>query len=224
MTRLVAVAILPLALLLPGLVYAEEWTQGTLSLSWDVPPPDNVDWGVSFDASASACYDPNLPEGTQWVWMNSSFTFEWSLPPEASYNWTSSYNHTTATVSFCELDDPCGEQTIAVTVDFGGQIHVNDGQAGRTLDIQEAPVTCDFDLLLAPAVKIDTAEGHGFGSKTAWPKCQVKAAGSAAPLNGTLTVEVLWCNDAQERLVLNPPPTSFSPVDYGPGWSLVFGT
>lgn len=223
MRRNAAVWLVALVLALSGFAQAESGPQGELTLSWSAQPPAYCEWGASFGASAAANYDPKLPEGTEWYWIDSTYTFSWSFLPDGSGTSTTTGNQSSATGSFSDPNDPCGGKVVAVSVSFAGHIHVDDDEDGYTLDVAGGPATIEFPLVVQPSVKISYAVGHGFGAHAGWPRCQVWAGGSAGPQNGTLTISVLWCNEPTNWKTPTPP-TSFCPVAYGPGWFQLFGT
>jgi hypothetical protein len=148
---------LGLALALAGVVQAEQWKEGTLSVSWISQPPASCTPGVPFNASASASYDPNLPPGKEWYWINSSYSFAWTFEPDGTGSWSTNGNQSSASISFTDPSEEMGDKNVWVAVNFDGKIFVDDDEGGSTLDIDEGPVLLGV-LMTAPDAKITGIE------------------------------------------------------------------
>ena len=216
-----AVVLLVVAFILRSFARAETYTGGTLTLSWNNPPSPYCAHGDTISASATANYDPNLPEGTEWYWIDSAYTFSWSFSPDGTCTVSSNDNETSATGSFSDPDDPGGLKTVEVTADLTGQIGIDDGE-GTTLEVVAGPVSLDA-IVNVLVVKIDSVSALCWTRGDGYKHCKVMPDGSAQPPNGTLSVWIMWSADAREHLSLNPPATAHSPVAYDPGWNVTFG-
>jgi len=200
-------AVLFFALPLCGVGLAETWTEGTLSLSWGTPPPPYCAPGQSISVSATANYDPNLPEGTEWYWVDSDYSFSWSFSPDGNCTWSSDADYSTATGSFSDDPaDPGGEKTIRVTVELTGEMCIDDG-GGTTYDVATA-ASLEGNVQV---VKVDVT------FTWAWyvednHHIIVLAGGTAGPEGGHLAATARFCADDRDRV--RPAQATVDPVSY----------
>ena len=80
----VAFTVISVLLVLSASAPGADWTEGEVSVTWELAPPQTATAGEEFSATAAANYIPNMPAETEWEYTTVEITFQWEANPEGS--------------------------------------------------------------------------------------------------------------------------------------------